>query len=534
MNGKRDRAVMRRSVVAVTLVLGLSACTPGSDVAGEVPVTTGKIPSQDVVAAPEGGIEKAVDGLPGIVGRVVDRTGIPGAAVAVVHGGETVFARGFGVRQLGETARVDAETVFQIASLSKPIGATVVASQVSAGTVAWETPVSTLLPGFALSDPYVTKTATIGDFYSHRSGLPRAAGDTLEDIGYDRGEVLSRLMRLPLDPFRITYNYANFGMTVGAEAVAQAAGVPWEDLSERELYEPLGMSATSSRYADFLDRENRATLHAKSGDTFAPLFERNPDAQSPAGGVSSNVDDLARWIELVLGQGTVDGRELMSADAILPATSAQTISGHSSFVDQRASSYGYGFNVGTQPGGRVSMSHSGAFVLGAGTTVTLIPSLDLGIVVLTNAGPIGAAEAIAAEFMDVAQFGESNRDWVADYAAATASYYAPVGDLADQAAPDNPAPSGPLDGFVGTYANDYHGAAIVERDGDTLAVRVGPGGAYRFALKHWDADTFSFVPTGENAPAGSLSSAAFGTAEDGRTTLRLEFFDANGLGTWIR
>jgi CubicO group peptidase (beta-lactamase class C family) len=85
----------------------------------------------------------------------------------------------------------------------------------------------------------------VGDMYSHRSGLPDFAGDLLEDLGYDRHDVLERLRQLPLAPFRISYAYTNFGLTAAAESVAVAAGKSWEDLSDEVLYQPLGMTSTS-------------------------------------------------------------------------------------------------------------------------------------------------------------------------------------------------------------------------------------------------------------------------------------------------
>ena len=121
--------------------------------------------------------------------------------------------------------------MFQLASLSKPLGATVVAHQVGENAIGWDTPIVSKLPWFALSDPAVTQMVSVGDMFSHRSGLPDHAGDMLEDLGYDRRYVLERLRQLPLDPFRISYAYTNFGLTAGAEAVAVGAGKSWEDLS---------------------------------------------------------------------------------------------------------------------------------------------------------------------------------------------------------------------------------------------------------------------------------------------------------------
>lgn len=519
-------------VIGGTLVLLLSGCTPTPPYAPEA--VTFDIPSQDDVRLPDGSIDAAVEELPAIVERAMDAVGLPGVAVAVVQDEELLYSGGFGVRRLGEDDPIDDETVFQIASLSKPIGATVVATQVTQGVVEWTTPVAPLLDGFALEDPWVTEHLTVGDLYAHRSGLPMAAGDDLEDIGYDREYVIQHLRYQPLNPFRTTYGYANFGMTTGAEAVAVAAGTDWETLSEQELYEPLGMSSTSSRYADFVEHENRAALHAKVDGEFQPLYERMPDAQSPAGGVTSNVLDLAKWISLVLGEGTAFGNELIAAEDFLPARTAQIISGHPVLPDQRPGQYGYGFNTGVSATGRVTVSHSGAFTLGAGTTFSAMPQLGLGIVVLTNAGPVGAAEAIAAEFFDVVQFGESTRDWLTDYGNALGHYYAPVGDLAGEEQPASSEPARPLTEYAGTYQNEYFGPAEVVASGDTLTLQLGPDGGYEMTLEPWTGDTFAFVPTGENAPDGSLSSATFTLDGAGGGTLTLEFFDKNGLGTWTR
>jgi CubicO group peptidase (beta-lactamase class C family) len=516
-------------VAVVVLVTTASACGK----AERPRIETHSAPSEDVLASPPDSIEQALDALPGLAKTTLERTGVPGLAVAVVQGGETVFAEGYGVKSLGSDDAVNADTVFQIASVSKSVGATVVATQVSAGVVEWSTPVAELLPDFTLADPWVTKHVTVGDLYSHRSGLPAEAGDDLEVVGYDRDYVLSHLVYEPLDPFRAIYNYANFGMTAGAEAVAAAAGSSWEDLAEDALFEPLGMTSTSARYEDFLARGNRATIHAKVGDSFKALYERNPDAQSPAGGISSNVNDLAKWMQLILADGVFNGKQLIEPDALVPALSAQMITGPIASPTQRTGQYGFGFGVGVQPSGRVSLSHSGAFVLGAATSFMMLPELDIGIIVLTNAGPVGAAEAVAAQFMDLVQFGSITRDWITDYAAALAPYYAPAGDLVGKARPEAPAAPQPLQHYVGEYHNDYFGPATVRVIGDRLVVELGPAD-YRLPLDHWAGDTFSFVPVGEYAPHGSLSSATFTMDGDTAKALTLQFFDTRGLGTWTR
>ena len=132
---------------------------------------------------PDNAVDNAVAKLDGIVDDLMKKSGIPGLAVAVVHGGKTVYAKGFGVKDVRSGDKIDPDTVFQLASLSKPLSATVVAHQVGANAIGWDTPIVSKLPWFALSDPAVTQMVSVGDMFSHRSGLPDHAGDMLEDLG---------------------------------------------------------------------------------------------------------------------------------------------------------------------------------------------------------------------------------------------------------------------------------------------------------------------------------------------------------------
>lgn len=484
------------------------------------------------VTIPEGQIARAVSALDGLANQLMADSGIPGMAVAVVHGGKTVYANGFGVKDVrngnNQDNKVDADTVFQLASVSKSVGATVVAHEVTDNVVSWDTPVASKLPWFALSDPYVTDHVTIADLYSHRSGLPDHAGDELEDLGYDRDQVLRRLKYLPLSPFRITYDYTNFGLTVAAEAVATAAGKPWADLCQEVLYRPLGMTSTSSRYVDFAAAPNHVVSHVKVGDTYEARYQREPDPQSPAGGVSSSVVDMARWLSMVLANGTYDGRQIASPEALLPTNTAQIVSQPAASPKARAGFYGHGFNVSVTSSGRTAYSHSGAFGLGAATTFVVLPSEDVGIVALTNAAPVGVPETLAAQFMDLVQYGEVREDWPALYKQIFDSMTKPEGSLVGKQPPADPAPAKPLSDYVGQYANDYWGPAKVDERDAKLHISMGPHNQ-TFDLTHWDGDTFTFTMSDENAPPGSISKATFND-----NTLTLEYYDKDHLGTFTR
>ncbi|MDQ0506514.1 serine hydrolase [Xanthobacter agilis] len=499
-----------------------------------------KLPPSESVALgiPKGQLDAAIAKLDDFATALMKRSGIPGMSVVVVHDGKTVYLKGFGVRKVGAPEAVDADTVFQLASLSKAVGASVVAHQVGAGIVTWDTPVKTLLPWFALKDPWVSAHVTVADLYTHRSGLPDHGGDELEDMGFDRRQILERLKLLPLAPFRITYAYTNFGVTAAAEGVAAASGKDWATLSDAVLYKPLGMSATSSRFADYMAHANRALPHVRENGAFVAKYQRQPDAQSPAGGVSSSARDMGRWLAFVLGNGTFEGKQIVPASALLPAMTAQIVSTPSPITAARPGFYGHGFGVSIAPSGRVVLSHSGAFILGAGTTFAMLPSEKLGIAVLTNAQPVGAAEALAMQFMDYVEFGTITRDWFDAYSRLMAPLYHPLGTLAGLPVPAQPAPAHPLDIYAGTYTNAYYGPATVKVEGDHLVFSIGPKPVVA-SLGHWSGDTFTFAPAGESAPPGSLSEVTF--AITGKTaptmtaaSMTVEFFNENGLGTFTR
>ena len=166
----------------------------------------------------------------------MSKSGVPGMAVAVVHDGKVVFAKGYGVQGGRETGIRSTRTPCSSWRRSRNRSAAPSShTQSATESVKWTDPVVKYLPNFQLADPAVTQTVTIGDLYSHRSGIPTAAqATTWRASGSPASRSSSKLRYYPLNPFRITYGYTNFGMTTGGEAVAAAAGMPWEELSAKE------------------------------------------------------------------------------------------------------------------------------------------------------------------------------------------------------------------------------------------------------------------------------------------------------------
>jgi CubicO group peptidase (beta-lactamase class C family) len=357
-------------------------------------------PSSPSSPLPNEQVQDAIDALDEVAPQWLERSGVPGMAIAVVNADSVLYLRDFGVRRAGELGPVDPDTVFQLASVSKPISSTLIAGLVGDGIVNWSTPVASLVPEFRLSNSWVNASASIADGLSHRTGLPDHAGDLLEDLVFSQAQILDQLGYLDLAPFRISYAYTNFAFTAAGLAAAAAAHQQWADLADQRLFAPLGMTRSSYRFADYIAKPNRAAIHAYVDGSYEPLYERDADAQAPAGCASASVTDVATWLRLQLGDGRFEGEAIINPDALLQTHLPQVVSGPAKLSAARSDFYGLGWIVSYDDAGRVRLSHSGAFALGAATTLSFYPSEDIGIAVLTNGAPYGLAEATARSFFD--------------------------------------------------------------------------------------------------------------------------------------
>jgi hypothetical protein len=164
-----------------------------------------------------------------------------------------------------------------------------------------------------------------------------------------------------------------------------------------------------------------------------------------------------------------------------------------------------------------------------------MPSEQIGIVVLTNASPIGLPETVSASFLDLVQYGKLQRDWAeffrGIFAAASAPNYGTAVDYSK--APSKPAPALSNDAYVGSYDNDLYGQIEIRAKGDDLLLLLGPEKKLAFLLKHFDRDVFSYQPVGEMA-AGPAS-VTFTIGADGKaSSVTIENLNVTGQGIFLR
>lgn len=440
--------------------------------------------------------------LDATVERVRSQFDVPGIAVAVVKDGQVVLERGYGVRELGKPAPVQADTLFAIASNTKAFTATSLNLLAEQGRLKMDDRVIDHLPGFRMSDPYVTGEMRIRDLLSHRSGLSLGAGDLLfwPTTGYSNQEVVQRLAKVPLKAgFRDRYAYDNILYAVAQQVIEQVSGQSYADFLQQHIFTPVGMDGTRYNADHLKPGDNAAVGHAKYDfstlRTVAPLTWSN---NAGAGGIYSSVHDMARWMNVQLAHGTLEnGQALFSAKSqqgmwqmITPQAAPEPSVPQLAAAKPNFAGYGEGWSLSDYRGQKL-VWHTGGWP-GMVSRVTLVPEQKLGIVVLTNQEVGAAFNAITMDVLD-AYLQAPQTDWVAAYAAAVAKAQdkADEGWARHQAARDaSSRPSLPLAGYAGGYRDAWYGDVAVEQKGRTLRLRFGKTAQLVGTLEHWQHDTF--------------------------------------------
>lgn len=430
------------------------------------------------------------------VGRMVAAWKAPGLAIAVVRNDTVLFAKGYGVRELGKPGAIDTETRFAIGSTTKAMTTAALAILVDEGKVRWDEPVITYLPAFRLSDPYVTRSLTVRDLVTHRSGLGNA--DLLwMGSDYSLDEVFRRVGTLPLAyPFRAGWVYQNIMYAVAGEVVHAASGVTWDEFVRTRLLTPLGMHRTVTRLADLAGQPNVATPHATIDDTLRVTQNRPVDVVAPAGSVWSSVDDMSRWMRFLLDSGRVGGKRLLSTSAFNELFTPQVMADRSTYptlslVRPRFFTYGLAWFIQDYAGQGVAM-HTGS-IDGMSALIGLLPEKRLGVYVLANGDHAELRHALMYEVFD--RFGvtpeatRGTRDWSAAFLAHyDAQRRRARAAVAESRRDVGAGPSLPLERYVGTYRNVTFGDVHVTARGDALHARFGS--SFDGDLVHAQYDVF--------------------------------------------
>jgi CubicO group peptidase (beta-lactamase class C family) len=434
------------------------------------------------------------------VARVMQTFEVPGLALAVVQDGHVLLARGYGVRTLGQPARVDAQTLFGIASNTKVVTATALGLLVEEGLLEWDAPVIRYLPWFAMYDPFVTQQITIRDLLVHRSGLGLGAGDLLwwPPSTYNRKEIAYRLRYLkPATSFRSAYAYDNVLYTVAGEVIEAVTGQTWETFVQTRILDRVGMDGSSVRHSAAEQGGNVATPHARVDGVVRVIKPFASDNTNPAGGVNAGAADMARWLIVQLDSGRLGDRGRLYAERTTRALWTMVVPRDPGvpppeLAPLRGSFLGYalGLNVLDYRGHKL-VTHTGGLP-GYVSRVAMLPDHKVGVAVLTNMESGAAFNALTWTVLDHL-LGAPAHDWIAAYDALERRAVADVAhaDSAAAAARDTASrPSLPLERYAGTYRDAWYGDVTIGREAGGLVIRFGHTPSLVGDLEHWQHDTF--------------------------------------------
>ena len=440
-------------------------------------------------------------GLNAYVHKAMAQWQVPGLAVAIVKDGKLVFARGYGVRELGKPGKVDADTLFTIGSVSKQFTVAALGTLVSSGKLTWDAPVTEYLKNFQLSSAYVTHNIMLSDLLSHRSGYcdPLWMWYTSDDTA---ANVIRRLRyQKPDYGFRAHFCYNNTMYLAASLFIPAITGESWNHYVTQHLFAPLGMMRTDTTDAAVEAATNAALPHAKIDGKVVVIkryWANNMDVFAPVGGINSSVNDMSHWLEMLLADGKYDGKTVVDPAVIHTMETPQMIiPAHNWIGDWMRTQtpdshfYAYGFGFMLQDYGQYKLVWHAGDINGFATAMALVPSEHLGVIALSNLdqnrAPEGVVFHVLQDYLGLAHYDVSQAMYV----------YKQKEKAKDKAAMDklaatrqkNARPPRPLSAYTGQYRDKFYGTAHVTEENGHLVLQLG-NPSFTGDLEPWHDNTF--------------------------------------------
>jgi CubicO group peptidase (beta-lactamase class C family) len=422
---------------------------------------------------------------------------IPGMAVAIVKDDEIVFAKGFGICELGKQNQVDQHTIFAIGSITKGFTVTALGLLVQEGKVAWDDAVNKYLPGFQMYDPYVTREITVRDLLCHRSGLPTFGGDLLSyGSRLSRDELIHQVRYIPpAFSFRSSFGYSNLMFVTAGQIISAITGLRWDDFVKQRILVPLGMTRSNTSTNELAGLSNIASPHEMIKDQVRPVLYRNIDNIGPAGAINSTVWDMSQWIRLQLNNGTYGETRLVD-EAIIEEMRAPhnplpiPPSGRALNPYRHLMAYGLGWELMDYRGCLI-VRHGGG-IDGMISLLGLVPEEKLGVIILTNKIPNDITYAVLYHVVD-AYLEAPPKDWNKMLLEQNNKFFAEIAEQKkkiEQARVKGTKPTLSLEQYAGTYNSQLYGDATVAMQDNQLVIHLSAHPMITGILEHWHYDAF--------------------------------------------
>lgn len=328
---------------------------------------------------------------------------VPGAAVSIVEKNRVVLSSGYGVRKLGGTEPVDADTMFAIGSVTKALTTTLVARLIDEGKISWDARVVDYLKDFQLFDRGSTELLTLRDVALHRTGLPSTSPLVRYELPFCGREAIARLRYLkPVYQFRSRYCYNDVVFAILSLCAETASGIEWTDLMDAKLFSLLSMNSSHMSTSRLKASANLASPHGFVDGVIQPVAFCEKGNTLAAASVNSNLNDITQFLLLHVNGGILDGKQVISeynlkelyspqqlirrkkSDGIL-STVRKIFQSSNSAAGEAWS--GLGWDIEDFREHRV-IRRSGA-VPGMIAQLILIPEIEVGIAILCNSDVAG-------------------------------------------------------------------------------------------------------------------------------------------------
>ena len=425
-----------------------------------------------------------VEKLDSIIGPMLRAARVPGAAIAVVAGGEVVYAQGYGYRDLVAKLPVTPDTVYPIASTTKAINATLLGMLVDEGRLAWDAPVQNYLPRFRIGDSSRSSQITVRDLLLMRTGLPRHDWLWIENP-ISRAELVERLRYLDLAAgLREHCRYNNMTHTVAGHIAEIVSAKNWDELVQQRILTPLGMNNTGF----ILPPTDNITLsYHENGHRDLILTQRlSGEVTAPSGGsIHSTVLDMARWVLFNLRGGKSTDRNLITAQTLAEIQSPQILTSMDQGAPTPNAAYGLGWFI-DKYNDRARISHGGD-LHDVNSNVMLFPEQGVGIVSFINFGRPQLSRLINQHAFDLIMDLKPTQT----LEETLAQYEKRIEDTRERVAAarrvENTSPSHALNDYAGVYRHPGYGSIEIRRQDQDLVLRRN---ALILPLQHWHYDAW--------------------------------------------
>ncbi len=458
----------------------------------------------------------ANDQILSLVTPIMQKFGVPGAAIAVVSG-EDSAAIGYGIRDKEKGGTVTADTTFQLASCSKAYTATAIALLVDTGAMGWDDLVRKHLPEFNMHDERLSSLATVRDLLSMRLGYRKEGlvdwGRNLElGISY----VFERLRYVPvLANFREHFTYLNAAYALSAEIVRRVSGKPLPEFLAEKVQTPLGQTNTFIHEGTFDPTRPHAFPHVELNEGILPIGIAHCGGRLGESCLYSSANDAARWMRLHLGKGQTGGKRLVSEAAMREMHRPHVVGPGVPALDNHFLAYAMGWQVRDTPHGPILLHEGGEF--GVSTFTLLDPIRGQGAAVYANLNSSGAVKAASYALLELLA-GREVRDRSDLFKTLTQSDFEALRTYIDgELAKHDPAPIALRD-MMGSYFHPANGMIDVRETAEGIDARVRDGWVYDSIME----------PLGDNYYRGSCRFR--GTQSLARQGMRMRFFkDEQGI-----